>query len=104
LRFEELSCQLAGPTALRLNHYAARLKLSKDQRKRIRDLVDTYSEKAIPLQRACFGFRSEECDKQLNALAGELDDKILGILTAKQRAQWIGLLGKKFDWAGLAKG
>jgi hypothetical protein len=100
-RFEELGCQMAGPMALRLNHYAARMQLSAAQQKRIRALVDAYEEKSAPLQRASFVNWSADADKKLQALACELDRKILAALTDKQRAKWPTFLGKKFDWTGI---
>src|SRR5437660_9332415 len=53
-RLEELSCQLAGPLAMRLKHYASRLGLSDTQRKRIQDLVNIYKETAAARNRAGF--------------------------------------------------
>jgi hypothetical protein len=102
-RFEQLSCQLAGPMALRLNNYASRLELSNDQLDAIRDLVDAYCDKAAPHHRAGFVTRSENAERKLCALAQELDNKILGLLTEKQRAKWATFLGKRFDWTALTK-
>jgi hypothetical protein len=103
-RFEELGCQFAGPMALRLKHYASRLELSAAQRKKIAELVDAYTEKAADPQRAGFVVRSQEVEKQLKALARELDEKILALLSDKQRAMWTKSLGKKFDWTGMEDG
>jgi hypothetical protein len=100
-RFEELACQFAGPMVLRLKYYAERLEVSPAQRKSIQRLVNTYVEQSAPLHRAGFVVWSPEAGKKLKALAGELDEKIMAILTEKQRAKWPSLLGKKFDWTVL---
>jgi len=101
-RFEQLGCQLAGPMALRLQHYAKRAGLSNAQRSDIKELVRSYFEKSAPLQRAVFSARSERealpSQKKLNALAKEMDGKILALLTEQQRAIWQTFLGKGFDW------
>ena len=102
-RFEELSCQLGGPMVLRFNHYASRLGLSASQRKRVDQFVETYTEKVAQEQRTFFT-SSADTHKRLKALARELDQRILGVLTEKQRAKWTSLLGKKFDWTGILAG
>jgi hypothetical protein len=105
-RFEELLCQLEGPMVLRHARYASRLELSEAQRARVRSLVETYTDKSLPLHRALFSARSQKqfdsVIKKLISLARELDDKILGVLTEKQRASWASFLGKAFDWEALA--
>ena len=58
----------------------------------IHDLA-AYLRTALPQMR---GMRS--------TLARELDERILGVLTEKQRAKWTSLLGKKFDWTGILAG
>ena len=45
--------------------------------------------------------RSIDAKRKLKTLARELDEKILTLLTEKQRAQWITLLGKRFDWTAV---
>jgi hypothetical protein len=60
-----------------------------------------YTDKAMPHHRAGFVYRSIDAEKKLKTLARELDEKILTLLTEKQRAQWITLLGKRFDWTAV---
>jgi hypothetical protein len=107
-RFEELSCQLAGPMALRLKHYAALAGLSEGQRTGIKELVISYIDKAVPLHKAVFTARSEKeavvPQRDLNAMSREMDKKILALLTEQQRARWQSLLGKRFDWKNLRTG
>jgi len=102
-RFEELGCQAVGPMALRLKHYAARMDLSAAQRNKIDELVNTYTDKAAALWRASFVISSDTTYRKLKVLAWELDEKILNVLTPKQRAKWTGLLGTRFDWSGVVE-
>lgn len=102
-RFEELSCQMSGPMALRLQHYSVRLQLSEAQRARIANLVDIYSDKVRPLQRVAFSTGSADNTTKLKAMACELDEKILALLTESQRMKWTDCLGKRFDWSGITE-
>jgi hypothetical protein len=103
-RFEELCCQFSGPMALRLRHYAARAEIPEKQRVKIKELVDSYYEKSIPLSAEVFAAPNVEASKaplaRLNALTLALDKKIMETLTEKQKARWQGMLGKRFaHWA-----
>lgn len=103
-RFEELGCQFAGPMALRLEPYTQRLRLSMEQQRKIGELVERYMGKTPPLQRQVFVAQSVDAYSKpatkLAALACELDEKILTLLSPEQRTQWEKLLGKPFDWSG----
>jgi hypothetical protein len=99
-RFEELCCQFSGPMALRLRHYAAQAEIPEKQRMKIKELVDSYYEKSIPLSMQVFTAPSVEASKaslkRLNALTLELDKKIMETLTEKQKTRWQGMLGRRF--------
>jgi len=101
-RFQELACQLSGPMVLQLDHYANRLQLSAAQQTKIQKVIADYMGKVGPFQVAIFTARTDKevppFQKKLNALARELDAKILELLSEKQREEWALLLGKKFDW------
>jgi hypothetical protein len=97
-RFEELACQLAGPMALRLDHYAARFKLSDDQRAQIERQVNSYEQKVRPLTKAYFESLDHQANARAKSLALELDRRILNVLSANQRRRWKEQLGEAFDW------
>jgi hypothetical protein len=109
-RFQELACQLSGPIALRLDNYADRFNLSTEQRAVIGRLVDDYSAKVEPLLRAYganldFAAKTKlniETTTKANALALELDEKILDMLSSPQRKAWKAQTGRAFDWSVIA--
>ncbi len=99
--FQEVACQLAGPMVLRLDFYASRFQLNADQRKKIGSMVHNDSENATSSINSLFKRTSPADEAKVCGLARELDNKILALLTEKQRVQWKKQLGQKFDWRRL---
>ncbi len=101
-RFEELHCQIEGLMILRHERYASRVGLSDSQRTAVQKLGQEYTGKASGYVRALFVGRSDDGGarivKRLNILARNLDNRILELLSDKQRETWVRMAGEKYDW------
>jgi Spy/CpxP family protein refolding chaperone len=73
----------------------SKLKLTDEQKEKIKKAGEEYGEKARELFQGGF---NEETRKKMADLRKETMDKITGVLTADQKKTWDDLLGKPFEF------
>jgi hypothetical protein len=98
-RLFQLQLQQAGHFALLGENEAfKKLKITDDQRKKFRDVVQQMEKRLQALMKeAQSGVKPEEIFPKVVKLRKEHDGKIEALLTEAQKKHWLELLGKPFD-------
>ncbi len=89
-RLKQITWQQQGPGAFRDPEVASALKITDEQKQKMRDI-----------QQSAFGElrdlgRDEEAQKKRQEILKTTNDKILGLLTAEQKEKWKELTGEPF--------
>ncbi len=105
-RLKQIGVQVAGVSAYRLAEVEAALKLTDDQKAKIKDTLDEYRKDQQELRQelGLTGFgpprdkeKAAEFEKKNAALVKEATDAIVGALKEDQKAAWKTLTGEPFD-------
>lgn len=96
-RLDQIVLQAQGPEALFLPGVAQRLSLSNDQKKEIRETIESRRKEIQELiEQAKKGTEKDPQEKAAKIRAAEQDQLVL-ILTDGQQKQWAAMLGKAID-------
>lgn len=110
-RLKQIALQMTGVRAIVNEAVAAELKLSDDQKAKVKGIMDEYS-KGVQEGVGKNGFPKGDIDKEKVAenrkkrvqLTQAADAGIEGVLTADQKKQWKEMLGEPFDRTKLRQG
>lgn len=94
-RFKEISLQQQGYSALAQPAVADELKLTDDQKSKLKDIVQHQQEAMREIFQSAAGDRAAAQEK-MQALRKETDDKIAALLTDDQKNHWKEMLGGPF--------
>jgi Spy/CpxP family protein refolding chaperone len=94
-RFKEISLQQQGYSALAMPDVQADLKLTDDQKSKIKEILQHQGEAQREIFQNAQGDR-EAARSKMEALRKETDDKIAALLTDDQKNQWKAMLGTPF--------
>lgn len=94
-RFKEISLQQQGYSALAMPDVQTELKLTDDQKSKIKDILQHQGEAQREIFQNAGGDR-EAARSKMEALRKETDDKIAALLTDDQKNQWKAMLGTPF--------
>lgn len=101
-RLKQIQLQVQGSDGLTTDESAAVLKLSAEQRARLADLKNEYTDKQSTLYRS--ENDQQERSVKLRELASERDAKAAEILTSDQRALLANITGPPFDVSVIRSG
>jgi Spy/CpxP family protein refolding chaperone len=93
-RFKEIQLQTQGAAALQNPDVQSKLKLSDDQKDKIKKINEESREKMRDLFGGGF---NEETQKKMAELRKETLEKASGVLTAEQKKTWKEMTGKPFE-------
>lgn len=105
-RLKQISLQVSGINAYRNAEVETALKLSDDQKAKVKETLDEYRKDQQELRKelGITGFgpprdkeKAEEFEKKNAALTKEATDKIVGSLKDEQKTAWKNLTGEPFD-------
>ena len=96
-RLKELQLQRMGAQALMRPEIADKVGLSDDKVAQVRDIVDEARRKMPRPESGQLPDR-EQMMKARQAMVAEVNDKVVAILTSKERSQWDRLCGKPFKF------
>lgn len=94
-RFKEISLQQQGYSALAQPAVADELKLTDDQKSKLKDILQKQQESMREIFQSAGGDRAAAQEK-MQTLRKETDDKIAALLTDDQKNQWKAMLGSPF--------
>jgi Spy/CpxP family protein refolding chaperone len=94
-RFKEISLQQQGYSALAQPAVADELKLTDDQKSKLKDIVQHQQEAMREIFQSAGGDRAAAQEK-MQTLRKETDDKIAALLTDDQKNNWKAMLGGPF--------
>ena len=100
-RLDELVLQYQGLEALLLPEIALKLKLSPDQKKKVRQIYDDAKQAIEELNKQPASGEKKDIAAETHKLRKEERDKLVDTLTEQQKKQWNELLGTDFDFAQL---
>lgn len=98
-RFEQIMLWVAGPVAMARPEVARRVGLTQEQSQKIAQMVRDFVQSVAPRADANPPDR-QALRERIQKARGELDAKILELLTAEQRAAWDRLRGPEFRLPG----
>lgn len=93
-RFKEIQLQSQGAAAFQNPQVQSKLKLTDDQKDKIKKINEESREKMRDLFQGGF---NEETQKKMAELRKETMDKATGVLTADQKKTWKEMTGKPFE-------
>lgn len=93
-RFRQIQLQAQGPGAFMIPDVQSKLKLSDDQKGKIRKINEESGEKMRELFQGGF---NEETQKKMTDLRKETMTKATGVLNADQKKTWQEMAGKPFE-------
>lgn len=93
-RFRQIELQAAGPRAFTLPEVQKNLKLTDDQKTKMKEISDDAGQKRRELIQGGF---NEETRNKMTELNKETMEKTLGVLTAEQKKTWKEMTGKPFQ-------
>jgi Spy/CpxP family protein refolding chaperone len=94
-RFKEIQLQTQGARALQSQEVQSKLKLSDDQKEKIKKINEESGEKMRELFGGGF---NEETAKKMAELRKETMDKATGVLSDEQKKTWKEMTGKPFQF------
>jgi Spy/CpxP family protein refolding chaperone len=94
-RFKEISLQQQGYSALAQPAVADELKLTDDQKSKLKDILQKQQESMREIFQSAGGDRAAAQEK-MQTLRKETDDKIAALLTDDQKNNWKAMLGGPF--------
>lgn len=98
-RFHQLELQQMGPMAVTRPDVAKELNLTDDQKSKIRDIQQAQQEKMREIfQNAGQGGDRQAMMEQVQALQKAAGEKVEGVLTDAQKAQWKTMTGEPFKF------
>ena len=92
-RLRQIARQQGGPAAYLMHQNAQDLKLTDDQKKKIKDITDELQKDTMALFQGGFSAETREKMQMLNK---EAADKAAGVLTDEQKSRWKELTGEPF--------
>jgi Spy/CpxP family protein refolding chaperone len=95
-RLDEIALQAAGVQALQRDEIAAKLKLTGEQKEKIKKVLDEQSQK----MREAFGDNGGGREK-LNEIRQQTEQQVVAVLNDDQKKEWKAMQGKEFDLASL---
>lgn len=109
-RLKEIQVQLAGPQAFTTSDVQTALKLTDEQKDKLKDATDAYQKEARELRQEMFGegggrggrpdpAKMADFQKKQGGLTKEFMSKVTGMLTADQKDSWKKLTGDAIDVA-----
>lgn len=105
-RLRQVEVQVAGPQAFAMPEVQTALKLTDDQKDKLKDAQQAMQREVMELMQELRGgggrpdrAKMEEMQKKQAGLAKELMGKVEGMLTAEQMDAWKGLTGDTVDVA-----
>jgi hypothetical protein len=96
-RYQQISLQLEGPSALARKEIADKVGLSDSQREKIQALIEEQRATMRDMFQGGAGGDRQAMMEEMQKLRKETDQKILGLLTAEQKKTWEAMLGKPFQ-------
>lgn len=93
-RFRQIELQNAGPRAFSLPEVQKDLKLTDDQKTKIREIGEDAAQKRRDLFQG--GNFNEETRTKMTEINKQTMEKTLGVLTDEQKASWKKMIGKSF--------
>ena len=98
-RFKEIELQVTAPACFGRPDVAAKLDLTDEQQDSIRDIQESARPPMPPQQGEQRGRDDmEKRQKEMQAKRDEILNKVLGVLTADQKAKWQTMTGKPFKF------
>lgn len=98
-RYQQLSLQQQGPSALARPEIAKEVGLSEAQQNQIRQIQQAQQEAMRSMMQGGGGGGDRQAMmQQMQAMREETDKKILAVLNSDQRAKWDSMLGKPFNF------
>jgi hypothetical protein len=94
-RLRQIARQQGGPSAYLSTENAKDLKLTDDQKKKLRDIADELQKDTMALFQGG-GFGSPETREKMQMLNKEATEKAAGVLTDEQKSTWKTLTGEPF--------
>jgi len=95
-RFKQIQLQVRGPDAYRDEEVQKTLKLTDDQKDKIKTIMEDFGKEAQEIFKDAGGdFKA--AGKKVQDLRKETQDKITGLLTDDQKKAWTELTGKPFE-------
>ncbi|NUQ62174.1 MAG: hypothetical protein HUU20_06785 [Pirellulales bacterium] len=103
-RLDQVELWTLGTRAFVLGDLPERLKLSEEQRQKIREVVSKTDASIDELgKKLQSGGSRESVEKEARSLRTDEQKQILAVLTRRQQQQWIALLGKRIEVARLGR-
>ena len=96
-RLDQIVLQAQGPEALCLPGVAQRLSLSTDQKKEVRETIESRSKELQELAEQIKKGTEKEPQTKLAKIRAAEQEQLLLILTDSQQKQWAAMLGKPID-------
>jgi len=96
-RFEQISLQTQGANALADPEVAGKLKLTDDQKGKIKEINDDSRSQMREIFQSAGGDR-EEMQKKMAELRKDTNDKVMGVLTDSQKKTWKEMTGAPFEF------
>jgi hypothetical protein len=102
-RLNQITLQLRGARAFTDAKIADELKLSSEQKTKIKDAIEASEKEMAELRK---GGGGREAFQKIAALRKETFEKVTGVLSADQKKQWEAMTGPEFrmQGPGLGKG
>lgn len=94
-RLRQIARQQGGPSAYLSAENAKDLKLTDEQKKKLRDIADELQKDTMALFQGG-GFGSPETREKMQMLNKEATEKAAGVLTDEQKSKWKELTGEPF--------
>lgn len=96
-RLTEISLQQQGPAAILTNDKVAKeLGVTDDQKSKMQDIQRQAGEQMRENMQNLQGASREEMMEAMNRFRTQVNDRMLAVLTADQKAKWTAMLGKPF--------
>jgi hypothetical protein len=92
-RLNQIALQQQGARALATEKVADGVKLSAEQKEKVKGIMDEYN---TALRAAFQGGFNDETRKKMEELRKSTDEKLTGVLSAEQKAAWTKLTGEPF--------
>jgi hypothetical protein len=96
-RIDQIVLQAQGPEALSLPAVAQKLALSADQKKEIREAIESRRKELQELVEQVKKGTEKDGQEKANKIRSAAQEQLLAILTESQRKQWAALQGKPID-------
>ncbi len=94
-RLHQLTLQIGGSRSFANPEVAKELKLTDDQQKKIKDIQEAAQQEQRKLFQGGGGDR-EAARKKMQEIRKATNDKVMGVLTADQKAKWKEMTGEPF--------